>query len=324
MNAVMDSLPPTLTEEDFAGILKLSLLTECATDSYAAAITTCAANHDAPWLARFNQEVWVPDERTHYAPYKMMLMDLGESEADLDREIEDTRNRQYIHYGGPLPIHMTTFAMIQEYLTDSFHGLIAGVIRPAAPQTAAMIFRVKKRETLHCVWYRDMTALQVEANPAYVAEIAEQILQFHMPSRSLLPGLHEKGPGWQVALGARHDALFKGLFRLVQEMLGNVRLTGELVMRLAAESKLDLGPISARQLDIALRRLGGPGYGIIGEAALERAGLGYMFKQPETDQDRTFGSYSGVYEKIRGLVRNWVASQLPEASKIELGSATPG
>ena len=32
---------------------------------------------DAHWLARFNENVWAPDERTHHTPYRAMFLDLG-------------------------------------------------------------------------------------------------------------------------------------------------------------------------------------------------------------------------------------------------------
>ena len=56
---VLKTLPEGMSEEDFYGILKLALLTECATDLYAAAISDRGRHYGAPWLVRFN--VW--DER---------------------------------------------------------------------------------------------------------------------------------------------------------------------------------------------------------------------------------------------------------------------
>ena len=51
-----------------------------------------------------------------------------------------------------------------------------------------------------------------------------------------------------------------------------------MAMMLAAERDVKLGPLKASQVSAALNRLGGAGYGLIGEALLERVGLGYMFK----------------------------------------------
>ncbi len=323
VTAMLTHLPSTVTENDFVGILKLALLTECATDTYAAAIDVCADRHDAAWLRRFTDKVWAPDEDTHYLPYKLILLSLGLDEAELDRDIKETRERQYIHYGGSTPVHMTTFGMIQEYLTDNWHGLIGNLLQGSAPGAASVVRKIKRRETLHAVWYRDMTALQVEANPRFVDAIADQAHEFHMPSMSLVPELQAHGMQWQQSMGADFERNFRDLFRYVQEILGNVRLTGQLVLRLAAAKNIMLGPVSGRVLDASLRRMGGPGYGIIGEAALQRAGLGYMFNRPSGKQDSSFAAYSGIHEKVRALLRDWIADRLPPPAQTVLGEPHP-
>ena len=312
-------LPATVTESDFVGILKLALLTESATDTYAATIDDCADRFDAAWLRRFTDKVWTPDESTHFLPYKLILLSLGFNEAELDGQIQETRERQYIHYGGSTPVHMTTFGMIQEYLTDNWHGLIGNLLEGSAPAAASVVRKVKRRETLHAVWYRDMTALQVEANPRFVDAIAEQIHEFHMPSMSLVPDLQSHGMRWQQSMGADFERNFRDLFRYVQETLGNPRLTGQLVLRLAAIKKINVGPVSSRLLDASLRRIGGPGYGIVGEAALQRVGLGYMFERSTERQDSAFAPYSGIHEKVRALVRDWIAERLPPPAQTVLG-----
>ena len=174
MRAVLANLPEGVSEDDFVGILKLALLTECATESYANVISSIGNEFGATWLSRFTQRVWAPDEITHHTPYRLMLLDLGFSCEELDREIKDTQEKQYLHTGARTPVNITTFGMIQEYLTDSYHGLIAGMLRKSAPEAAHMVFRVKRRETLHAAWYRDMTAIQVESNPRFVEDIVRR------------------------------------------------------------------------------------------------------------------------------------------------------
>ena len=148
MKQVVLDLREGLSEDDLAGILKLALLTECATDSYARAIGERARRFGAGWLTRFNDNVWTPDELTHSDPYKLILMNLGFSEGELDREIKETQEREFVHYGGDTPVHVTTFGMVQEYLTDNWHGLIARLLKRASPQAAYMANRIKRRETL--------------------------------------------------------------------------------------------------------------------------------------------------------------------------------
>ena len=142
---VIRTLPEGLDEDDLAGILHLALLTECATDIYVNEISSRARDFNSTWLERFNENVWKPDEYMHAEPFKRVLLALGCSEAELDREIEETQAREFEHVGGDSPIHVTTFGMVQEYLTDHWHGLISRLLRPSMPEAAAMTARIKQR-----------------------------------------------------------------------------------------------------------------------------------------------------------------------------------
>ncbi len=168
-------------------MVKLAMLTESATDSYAAVFMEGARAHDADWLVRFNQNIWVPDEHTHFAPYKLMLLSLGYSEEELDREIRETCELHYDHCTGTSPVELTTYGAIQEYLTDHWHGMIGQMLRESAPYAARCANMIKRRETLHTVWYRDMTALQVEENPEMLGLVANTLTTFQMPGTRLVP-----------------------------------------------------------------------------------------------------------------------------------------
>lgn len=310
VRAVVATLPDGLSETDFAGILKLALLTECATETYGDAFAERARRFDAPWLARFNDRVWVPDELTHHAPYKFILMSLGYDEAELDREIRHTQEIDYTHRGGDTPVHVTTFGIVQEYLTDNWHGLIADMLRSASPAAAYMATRIKRRETLHTVWYRDMTALQVESDPRFMKSVAEALLKFEMPGNALVPELQHSVRRWMPLMHADFERITRDMVRLVYETMSDTRSAGALLLEIAAERGIRLGPVSPAVIRTAIDRLGGPGYGLLGEALLERVGLSYLFKRDRERQDSAFVLYGGVYERVRGLLRSWVARQM--------------
>jgi hypothetical protein len=310
VRSVLETLPEGLSDDDFADILRLAMLTECATESYGAVFKESARAYDAPWLARFNERVWVPDELTHATPYRLILHNLGFSDADLARQIRHTQEIDYIHRGGTTPVHLTTFGTIQEYLTDNWHGLVAKLMKKAAPEAAYMATRIKRRETLHTVWYRDMTALQVEANPSLLRSVAEGVVAFEMPGNALVPELQRRATEWLPKMGANFDQIARDMVRLLYESVGDTRRAGELLLEVAAAKGIALGPLSPHHVHAALNRLGGPGFGILGEAMLERVGLTYVFRQPAGTQDRGFAPYNALYEKVRGLVRSWIAKQL--------------
>ena len=319
-SAVLASLPPDISEEDFVGILRLALLTESATESYANLISEIGREWGAGWLSRFTENVWAPDEITHHTPYRSMLLCLGFSASELDRDIREVQDKLYAHTGGRTPVHITTYGLIQEYLTDNYHGLIARLLKPAAPQATAMVMHIKRRETLHTAWYRDMTAIQLESNPRFVEDVASEVCCFDMPGSSLVPELQDQGKRWQQLMGVNVDQVFRDLLRLMHDVLGNTRLTGEFVLKLAAEKNVPIGPLSARQVSKAIERLGGVGHGLIGEAVLEKAGLGYTFKRPAGKQDSAFRPYEGVQSRIRDLLRGWIRDHIPSPANAVLTS----
>lgn len=296
---VIKTLPEGLTEEDFIGILKLSLLTECATDTYAKQFNTSSRQYNQPWLGRFTSNVWTPDELMHHLPFKSMLMQLGHSEDGLDKEIKEAREKDYIHGSGNTPVHLTTFGMIQEYFTDNWYGLTHAILRPAAPKAAHMVGRVKGRETLHTVWYRDITALQIEENPQLIPHVAETLMRFQMPGNEIVPDLQTRASDWLPRMGANLAKVKKDIVRLSAEAVNSPANAGRLILEIAAQQGRKLGPFKATHVRSALNRLGDNGYGIVGEGILEGMGI----KGPYRDLE------AGIGDKIRGTLRTWVAGK---------------
>jgi hypothetical protein len=303
----LTSLPEGISEDDFAGILKLAMLTECATDTYAYEISTRARQFSAGWLERFNERVWKPDETMHAEPFKLMLLGLGFSEAELDREIAETQAKEFEHTGGDSPVHVTTFGMVQEYLTDHWHGLIAKLLRPALPEAASMAYRIKQRETLHTVWYRDMTVMQLEANPDFVADVAFELARFRLPGNALIPDLQAEATRWLPLMGADFSRIARDLVRLLYMTVGSPRMMGRLAIELTETKGKTIGPVRPHQLHAVLNRFNGWGYGLVGEAVLERMGLEFMF---QTDVDKARRQHDVTF-RVRERLRTWLARQLP-------------
>lgn len=300
-----DHLPEGMADSDFIGILKLALLTECATDTYAEAIDTRARSYDAPWLGNFIKDVWVPDEMSHHTPYRTMLISAGFTEAELDTEIRQTIDRVLDYNSGDTPIHLTTYGMIQEYLTDNWHGLIGRLLKQSVPNAARLANRVKQRETLHTLWYRDMTILQLEANPRLLTHVAEAVGNFEMPGKSLVPELEPDVPRWLPLLGNDFDRWARDLVRMLYQIAGDTRRAGQLLIEVAAERGTRIGPLSPTVVRAVMDRLGGPGYGLLGEAMLERVGLGYLYRDKPS-----YGWRPPLASRLRGMLREWVAGQI--------------
>ena len=306
---VIASLPEGITEEDFVGMLKLAMLTESATDSYAAVFLAGAKAYNATWLTRFNEEVWVPDEHTHMVPYQHMLRSLGFTDEELNREIRETKERHYEHCCGVTPIELTVYGTIQEFLTDHWHGLLGSLLKEAAPAAARSANLVKRRETLHTVWYRDMSALQVEENPELIAYVGKSLATFQMPGTTLVPAYGPHSMRWMQTLNVDFDHIAKELVRNFAETAGSVKRSGMLLVEMAVARGYKLGPFQPGFAQAAMNRLGGPGYGLIGEAILEKVGLPVP-RSFKGQQDRATHFYSGVFERIRSKMRSYVAERI--------------
>ena len=309
ISRVIDTLPEGISSEDFVGILKLAMLTECATDSYAAVFQEGAEKYDAPWLDRFNQTVWVPDEYTHHTPYKYMLLSLGYTEEELEREMRETKERTYEHRSGNSPVELTTYGTVQEFLTDHWHGLIAKLLKPAAPYAAHAANLVKRRETLHTVWYRDMTALQVEENPELIELVGKSLTTFQMPGTTLVPEYGPKALDWMQASHVDFAQLARDLIRHFSESAGSVKRSGQLLVDMAVYRDYPIGPFPAKFVRAAMNRLGGAGYGLLGEAVLEKVGLPVPARWIGKP-DSGIHFHTGVYEKIRTKMRNFIISRI--------------
>ena len=304
---VVHHLPEGMTDEDLVGILKLAMLTECATDSYSAVFRDGAAEFDAPWLGRFNERVWTPDEHTHYTPYKLMLQSLGYSEEELDREMTEVQARNYEHCCGRSPVELTTYGIIQEYLTDNWHGMIGQMLKPTAPYAAKCTARVKRRETLHTAWYRGMTAVQIEENPEMLGMVADTIQTFQMPGTSLVPQFGSRSVEWMSKANVDFSRVARDFVRNFYEVAGSMKRAGQLFIELAAGRGVHMGPLPLDSVRRVLNRIGGPGYGLIGEAVLDKFGLP---RPGAVSHPGALGLPPRLYESVRSGVRGMVTKRI--------------
>ena len=314
---VVADLPEGLSEEDFVGILKLAMLTECATDSYAAVFYEGAEEHNAPWLKRFTERTWVPDEYTHTAPFKAMLMSMDFSEEELDAEIARVQGATYVHACGRTPVELTTFGMIQEYLTDHWHGLIAKLLRNRAPVAADLATRVKRRETLHYVWYQRMSAAQVEANPELVSLVADTVSTFNMPGVSLVPEYQLRALEWLPPMGADLQRNARAIIRSLYEVAGNTRRAGEILMDVAVLRGIPIAKLSPERVQGLIERLGGRGYSLLGEAVLDSVGLPLPADVGRHASDKYVGAIptlAALQDRLRAKVRALIARRIDISS----------
>lgn len=68
------------------------------------------------------------------------------------------------------------------------------------------------------------------------------------------------------------------------------------------------GPLPAALVRRVFDRLGGPGYGLLGEALLVRVGLGSLYETERRGAHPRSPRARG--SRLRGLVRDWLARQI--------------
>lgn len=271
--------PLDLTEKEVIEVFKLGCYTEGATESYAKVFYGSGEKHGVLGLKRFTKEKWVPDELQHYWPDKRVLMAFGFSEEEIDREIREAREAHYNHDSHQSPAHLTTFGVTQESFTDNFHRLTANIIKPVSPEDAENIFRVQRRERLHTIWYKDMTAIQVNFFPPLAKHVAEAIAGFSMPANNLTPGLKEiqdKSQGLVLRMGGNFDKIKE---QMALHLFGAV---GDSQRRLGLVLPEALSIVNSKNgkkqplidaVKYLLHTTGGLGAGVIGDAALRSVGL---------------------------------------------------
>lgn len=294
---LMDGLPQGFSEEQLVHVVRYSFLTEAATDSYIYVFDESDQRFGAPWLSRYSHNTWGPDEYEHADPFKLVLLKLGYSEEELDRQAKGMREKTYEHTSGDTPVHMTHYGEMQEHITDFWHGLTGFLLRKVSPRLAEGILSVKRRETLHAIWYRDLTAIQVADNPDLRHLVVDSTARFKIPGNKLIPELQAGSVSLIPLMGGDLRQLERGLVRFMSGSLGdNTEYLGEAVIELLARKSENLSLTPVR---LAKRISEIPGLGrvvnlIAGQVVQEREGM-----KPKTPTEKIVWD---VTSPIRSLV----------------------
>jgi hypothetical protein len=118
-----------------------------------------------------------------------------------------------------------------------------------------------------------------------------------------------------TVLGYDFKASTKELVRIVESCLADVGQLGRLLVHIAAERGEVLGSVSAKHIGMAFDRVGGRGYGLVGEALLESVGLDYLVDIPTTG-----GKDRQNARRLRQLLRSWLAARI----HVDVGARTFG
>lgn len=280
-------LPEGLSEEEFYKAVRISNLIECATLSYVGVFVASADRYGARWLRRFATHTWGPDELEHADPFKLVLLQGGYCEEELDREALHTEQKIYEHTSGDTPVQMTGFGLVQEEITAVWHGLIGSILRKVSPELAREVIATTGREHLHKMWYTDQTMYQIMGNPELRHLFTDTLTRFKFPGEVLIPDLYEGAIDLIPKMGGEKtlNRLEQDFVRLVDKALSDGKrpeYLGETVLGVLEREAQDKG-LPLLPLIRALSRT--PGLGRVintftGQLIRERVGLNLKIQNP--------------------------------------------
>ncbi len=168
--------------------LELNLLTEDNLPYYHLAIWETFGG-EGPWGEWVRR--WTAEEGRHsIAMRDFLTVTRGVDPVALERARMDHVSRGYYPGGVFTPLDGLVYVTLQELATRISHRNTGAITEdPAAEKLMA---RIAVDENLHYVFYRDLTAAALEADPsATVCAMARQVTGFTMPGLEL-PGFREK------------------------------------------------------------------------------------------------------------------------------------
>lgn len=298
----------SFNSDEIVDSLRLSLITESLTEQYSETFQIGAKKYDAGWLHKYIVEFWEPDELGHADPFKNILLDFGIDQTELDLQIDEAKSQTHYslnHDSGIDPISLTTYGMIQECITDYWYELQRGFF-PRGSNTSKVLALVKGREALHTVQFRDLTAFQLESDPALLANISNSVVHFQMPANHIpvVRDIEAKTKEWIPKMDGSVYELLRRIIRHVTGALGDKDTLGSIILNYASYSdKRFFGLLPNSVIAKAVRHIRG-GYGIVGEIVLEKLGL------IANDLGTPKSLFQSIIYRIKRVLKEWAKRRI--------------
>lgn len=297
-----------LSAEDVIDSFRLSLITESLTEQYSETYKIGSDLYGATWLKEYVLGFWEPDELGHADPFKNILIDFGVNQKDIEIEIGNAKSSidyQTKHSSGFHPIALTTYGMIQECITDYWYELQRGFFPPKS-NTSKVISKVKGREALHTVQFRDLTALQLEMDPTLIEHVLQAAVSFEMPSNHIpaVKHIEAKTREWIPHMNGSVAELLRRIINNINITLDDNDNFGKLILQYASKSeKQFVNFVPNRIITTAINNIRG-GSSIVGEIVLEQLGLtAYEQQAPKSFTEE-------VQYKIKTIIKRWVMKRM--------------
>ena len=223
-----DTIRPGSVDSDFLEAVGFVTLVEANPQAPGAQILAAADRSNAPWLSRFINQTWLPEEGMHHVPFKEYLIRSGAfQEAFLDAEIDKVIDRGFSHGAGYTDLQASTYGWLQELITWRFYDCMHSYLlsqatpdNPADPVMLKILSDISKQENFHRHVYLTGAKTILKHSPQRKGEVVTATIEFLMPGHQMAPDWQPKAPLWS-------DKFKFPLKKLIHDIVhGLVDLTG--------------------------------------------------------------------------------------------------
>ncbi len=222
------AIRPDAVGQDILDSLTFVTLVECHPGFPASKLLAAADRGGAPWLRRFIDQTWLPEEKMHHAPYKEYLVRSGTLPREvIDSRIDDVYSRGFVYGEGYTALQAATYGWIQELITWRFYEamrshLIAAQRRgdPSDPVLIKVLGDIAKQENFHRHIYLSGAQTILKHAPERKREVVSTLVEFMMPGHHTVPDMQPNAQKWATAVNLSFRTLTHDIVDGVRGLIG--------------------------------------------------------------------------------------------------------
>ena len=203
------AIRPHHVDPEVLNALEFVTLIESNPREPASVLLAAADRGNAPWLRRFIEQTWLPEELMHSPPYREYLVRSGTCDAaTIDSAIADVRERKFTLGVDYTPIEAATYGWLQELLTWRYYETIAsflvGKAQPGAPVDSVLLKilnDIAKEENFHRFIYLSGVRTSLKYAPEAKEQVIRAVADFMMPGHQMVPHLQAYTSSWAKSFG---------------------------------------------------------------------------------------------------------------------------
>lgn len=202
-----DNIRPNNISQSLIDSLFFVTLVESDTHAYAQKLLEAADKYNAPYLRRFIDRTWVPEEDMHHVPLREYLAHAGlEPKEVIDAAIAKVRSIDFTHGEGYTELRASSYGWMQEHATFRFYQVMPNSLRTDEkqykdPVLVKILLDIGKQENFHRAFYLLAVRTILNHEPERWREVARTAAEFQMPGHIVTPEQQAKATGWAMEFG---------------------------------------------------------------------------------------------------------------------------